>query len=316
MFSFIVKRVLSSMLIVFLVSLFAFSLMHILPGDPVVLVLGESAPQEKVDEYRQQYNLDKPIIKQYFLWIGGVVQGDFGESILNERDVGELMRMKLPATIAVGIPAMILSVIIGVLFGIITAIKRGTWIDQSISFFANVGVGTPLFWLCIFGIFLFGLELRILPIQGYESPFENFGEYAHKAVLPVICMATGFIAVISRQTRSNMLEVINQDYIRTARADGISERSIIFRHALQNALIPVITIVGLQMRIIVGGSVIIEKIFNIPGIGAFLMSGITNREYLIVQACVLVISVVTVGLNLVVDVAYGLIDPRIRKSMR
>jgi peptide/nickel transport system permease protein len=316
MFSFIVKRVLSSLLIVFLVSLFAFSLMHILPGDPVVLVLGESAPQEKVDEYREQYNLDKPIITQYFLWIGGVVQGDFGESILNERDVGELMGMKLPATIALGIPAMILSVISGVLFGVITAIKRGTWIDQTISFFANVGVGTPLFWLCIFGIFLFGLELRILPIQGYMSPFENFGEYAHKAILPVICMAIGFIAVISRQTRSNMLEVINQDYIRTARADGISERSVIFRHALQNALIPVITIVGLQMRIIVGGSVIIEKIFNIPGIGAFLMSGITNREYLIVQACVLVISVVTVGLNLVVDVAYGLIDPRIRKSMR
>jgi peptide/nickel transport system permease protein len=316
MFSFIVKRVLSSILIVFLVSLFAFSMMHILPGDPVVLVLGESAPQEKVDEYREQYNLDKPIITQYFLWIGGVVQGDFGESILNERDVGELMAMKLPATLALGIPAMILSVISGVLFGIITAIKRGTWIDQIISFFANVGVGTPLFWLCIFGIFLFGLELRILPIQGYKSPFENFGEYAHKAVLPVISLAIGFIAVISRQTRSNMLEVINLDYIRTARADGISERSVIFRHALRNALIPVITIVGLQMRIIVGGSVIIEKIFNIPGIGAFLMSGITNREYLIVQACVLVISVVTVGLNLVVDVAYGLIDPRIRKSMR
>ena len=316
MFSFIVKRVLSSILIVIIVSLFAFSLMHILPGDPVVLALGEGASQETVDEYRAQYNLDKPIVTQYFLWIGGVLQGDFGESILYHKDVGELMAAKLPVTLALGIPAMILSVLCGILFGVVTAVKRGTWIDQIISFFANVGVGTPLFWLCIFGIFLFGLELKILPIQGYMSPLKNFGEYAYKAILPVTCMAIGFIAVIARQTRSNMLEVINQDYVRTARANGISERSVIFRHALKNALIPVITIVGLQMRIIVGGSVIIEQIFNVPGIGALLMKGITNRDYLIVQACVLVISVVTVALNLLVDVAYGLIDPRVRKSMR
>jgi peptide/nickel transport system permease protein len=315
MFSYIIKRLLTAVLIVFLVSIFAFSLMHILPGDPIRLALGEGVPQETVDEYSAKYNLDKPLITQYLIWIKGILRWDFGESILYQEDVGELMAEKLPVTLSLGIPAMIVAVIAGVMFGVITAIKRGTWIDQGISFFANVGIGTPLFWIAIFGIFLFGLELRVLPIQGYISPFKNFVQYLYKAILPVVCMALLFIAVITRQTRSNMLEVINQDYIRTARANGLSERSVIFRHALKNALIPVITIVGLQMRIIVGGSVVIERIFNIPGIGAFLMKGITNRDYLVVQACVLVISIVTVLLNLIVDITYGFIDPRIRKSM-
>lgn len=316
MLSFIVKRVLLAVLIVFLVSIFAFSLMHILPGDPIKLALGEGVSQETIDEYTAKYNLDKPILQQYFIWIGGALRGDFGESILYQDDVGELMAEKLPVTPSIGIPAMLLSIIFGILFGVITAVKRGTWIDQGISFFANVGIGTPLFWISIFGIFLFGLELRILPIQGYTAPSKDFGEYLYRAILPVVCMSIGFVAVITRQTRSNMLEVVNQDYVRTARANGLPERSVIFRHSLKNALIPVITIIGLQMRIIVGGSVIIEKIFNIPGIGALLMKGVTNRDYLIVQACVMVISVVTVALNLLVDVAYGIVDPRIRKSMR
>jgi peptide/nickel transport system permease protein len=316
MVNYIIRRVLLALLIVFLVSIFAFSLMHILPGDPVKIALGNDVPQETIDKYRTLLNLDKPLVEQYWLWITGALHGDFGTSIMYSENVGELMMEKLPVTLAVGIPAMILSVILGVLFGIITAVKRGTWIDQSISFLANLGLGTPLFWIAILGIYLFGLQLKILPIQGYVAPSEDFVQYIYKAIMPIICMSIGFIAVLARQTRSNMLEVINQDYIRTARANGLSERSVIFRHALKNALIPVITIIGLQMRIIVGGSVIIERIFNIPGIGSLLMRSITNRDYLIVQACVLIISLVTVALNLIVDLAYGIVDPRIRKAWR
>ncbi len=317
MLNFIMKRLLLTLLIVFLVSVFAFCLMHILPGDPVRIALGDGVSQKVVDEYMVKYNLDKPLVTQYLLWVEGIItRGDFGQSILYDEDVGELMRDKLPVTISLSIPSMILSVILGVLFGVITAVKRGTWLDQGISFIASIGLGTPLFWVAIFGIYLFGLQLRILPIQGYMSPSQNFVQFLYKAIMPVICLSVGFVAVIARQTRSNMLEVINQDYIRTARANGLPERSVIFKHALKNALIPVITIIGIQMRIIVGGSVIIERIFNIPGIGSLLMRSITNRDYLIVQACVFVISLVTVGLNLLVDISYGIIDPRIRRSWR
>jgi len=314
MLSFLLRRGLLALLIVFLVSVFAFSLMHILPGDPVRIALGEAASQDVVNQYRARYHLDEPLVSQYGLWVSGMVRGDFGQSILYNEDVGALMASKLPVTLALGVPGMILSIVVGLLFGVLTAVKRGTWIDQAVSSLANIGIGTPLFWIAIFGIFLFGLKLRVLPLQGYVSPTQNFGQYLDKAILPVVCMSVGFIAVIARQTRSNMLEVINQDFIRTARANGFPEGSILFRHALKNALIPVITIIGLQMRIIVGGSVIIERVFNIPGIGALLMRAITNRDYLIVQACVLVISLVTVVLNLIVDIAYGIVDPRIRKS--
>jgi peptide/nickel transport system permease protein len=316
MAGFLIRRLLLALLIVFMVSVFAFSLMHILPGDPVRIALGNEVSQEVIDKYRALLNLDKPLLTQYWLWIKGIFHGDFGTSILYNENVGALMKEKLPVTLTIGIPAVLLSVILGVLLGIITAVKRGSWIDEGLSFLANLGLGTPLFWIAILGIYLFGFQLRILPIQGYVSPFADFAQYLYKAIMPVVCMSIGFIAVIARQTRSNMLEVINLDFVRTARANGLPESSVIFRHALKNALIPVITIIGLQARIIVGGSVIIERVFNIPGIGSLLMRAITNRDYLIVQACVLVISLVTVGLNLIVDLAYGMVDPRVRKSWR
>ena len=313
---FILKRLAMSILIIFLISVFASSLMHILPGDPVRIALGESATEETIQEYRARYNLDKPFLEQYVLWVQGILKGDFGESILYGEDVTELIRTKVPVTMAIGIPVVLISTVLGVLFGVITAVKRGSWLDQLITFIANVGIGVPQFWIAILCIFIFGLRLNVLPIQGYTSPSEDFGQYVRMAVLPVSCLAFGFIATITRQTRSNLLEVINQDYVRTARANGISERSVIFRHALKNALIPVITIVGLQVRIIVGGSVVIEQIFNIPGIGALLIRAITERDYFIVQACVLVMSLMTVVCNLIVDLLYGVVDPRVRKSWR
>ena len=313
---FILKRLAMSILIIFLISVFASSLMHILPGDPVRIALGESATEETIQEYRARYNLDKPFLEQYVLWVQGILKGDFGESILYGEDVTELIRTKVPVTMAIGIPVVLISTVLGVLFGVITAVKRGSWLDQLITFIANVGIGVPQFWIASLCIFIFGLRLNVLPIQGYTSPSEDFGQYVRMAVLPVSCLAFGFIATITRQTRSNLLEVINQDYVRTARANGISERSVIFRHALKNALIPVITIVGLQVRIIVGGSVVIEQIFNIPGIGALLIRAITERDYFIVQACVLVMSLMTVVCNLIVDLLYGVVDPRVRKSWR
>lgn len=313
---FIIKRVLISIIVVFLVSVFALSLMHILPGDPARLTLGEEASQEDVDALRKELNLDKPVLEQYFIWIGGVFRGDFGRSIQYHRPVLDIMLERLPRTVAIGLPTLVISVIVGLAFGIISAVRRGKVIDQIITFLATIGMGTPVFWLGILGIYLFSMKLGILPIQGFTSPTEDFAKYVHQAILPVFCLSTHQVASISRQTRTNMLDVINQDYIRTARANGIKTSSIIFKHALRNALIPIVTVIAMQVRVVIGGSLIVEQVFNIAGIGQLLQTAVGNRDYLIVQGAVLVISLVTVGCNLLVDILYGVVDPRIRKTQR
>ncbi len=316
MSKFVLKRVLISIVVVFLVSVFSFSLMHILPGDPARLTLGEEASQEDVDALRAELNLDKPILQQYFIWINGVLHGDFGRSIAYHRPVSEIMAERLPRTVAIGLPSLVISVVIGLCFGIISAVKRGKAIDQIITFFATIGMGTPVFWIGILGIYLFAMKLQILPIQGFTSPAEDFGKYVHQAILPVFCLSLHLIASIARQTRTNMLDVINQDYIRTAKANGIRESSIIMKHALRNTLIPIITVIAMQVRVVIGGSLIVEQVFNIAGIGQLLQTAVGNRDYLIVQGAVLVISLVTVGCNLLVDILYGFVDPRIRKTQR
>lgn len=314
MISFFVKRVFISILIVFIVSVFAFSLMHILPGDPARLVLGDEASQEDVDALRAKMNLDKPILEQYSLWISGIFKGDFGHSIIYERPVKDIILEKMPRTVAIGIPALIISVILGICFGIISAIKRGKWIDQVITIGATIGTGTPTFWVGIMLIFVFAVNLDLLPIQGFTSPTKDFAKYVKYAILPVVSIAIHMIAGLARQTRSNMLEIINQDYIRTARANGIPERSVLFRHALKNSMIPIITIIGFQVRVIIGGSVMVEQIFNIAGIGLLMRVSVQTRDYLMVQACVLIICIFTVAVNLLVDILYGLVNPRVRKS--
>lgn len=313
---FIIKRVLISIVVVFLVSVFAFSLMHILPGDPARLSLGEEASQEDVDALREELNLNKPVLEQYFIWINGIFRGDFGQSIQYHRPVLDIMQERLPRTVAIGLPTLVISTIIGIAFGIISAIRRGKFIDQVITFLATIGMGTPVFWIGILGIYLFAMRLGILPIQGFTSPTEDFAKYVHQAILPVFCLSTHQVASVSRQTRTNMLDVINQDYIRTAKANGIRPSSIVFKHALRNALIPIVTVIAMQVRMVIGGSLIVEQVFNIAGIGQLLQTAVGNRDYLIVQGAVLVISLVTVGCNLLVDILYGVVDPRIRKTQR
>lgn len=313
---FIIKRVLISIVVVFLVSVFAFSLMHILPGDPARLSLGEEASQEDVDALREELNLNKPVLEQYFIWISGIFRGDFGQSIQYHRPVLDIMQERLPRTVAIGLPTLVISTIIGIAFGIISAIRRGKFIDQVITFLATIGMGTPVFWIGILGIYLFAMRLGILPVQGFTSPTEDFAKYVHQAILPVFCLSTHQVASVSRQTRTNMLDVINQDYIRTAKANGIRPSSIVFKHALRNALIPIVTVIAMQVRMVIGGSLIVEQVFNIAGIGQLLQTAVGNRDYLIVQGAVLVISLVTVGCNLLVDILYGVVDPRIRKTQR
>lgn len=316
MINYIIKRIGISLILIFLVSVFAFSLMHILPGDPVRMVLSEDAKQEDIDALRAELNLDKPLLTQYFTWVANIFKGDFGRSVMYNRPVADILNERLPRTLSIGIPAIVIAALFGIVLGVVSAVKRGKWIDKLITFFATIGVGTPMFWVGILGIFVFGMRLRLLPIQGYVGPTENFLDYCRYALMPVFCLTLALLASVTRQTRSNMLEVINQDYIRTARANGIAERSVIYKHALKNALIPIITVIALQVRIAIGGALIVEVVFNIAGMGQLIRLAVINRDYLIVQGCVFVISLVTVFVNLFVDILYGVVDPRIRAARR
>lgn len=316
MTTYIIRRIIISLLVVFLVSIFSFSLMQIMPGDPARLALGFEASEADVQALREEMNLDKPVFEQYILWIKNIFRGEFGDSVIYKRPVGDMIAERLPRTVNVGVGALIVGIPLGIIFGIICAVKRGKIADQIVTFFMTVVMGMPVFWVGILSILVFAIWLGILPIQGYVAPTKDFGDFLFHAILPILCMSLGMSAGLCRQTRTNLLDSINQDYIRTARANGLSEGSVIYKHALKNALIPVITIIGMQVRVVVGGSLLVEQMFNIPGLGTLLTTALNNRDYMIVQNCTLLISLFTVAANLLVDIAYGFVDPRIRLSRR
>ena len=315
MSKYVLKRLGISIVVIFLISIFAFSLVHLLPGDPAVLALGSEASESDIAAFHEKYNLDKPLVEQYMLWAGNLLlHHDLGDSIAYSRPVTTCLEERLPRTVSIGLPALIISSVFGIVFGIISAIRRGRFVDNFITFLSTIGLGAPQFWLGIVGIWLFGMKLGILPLSGYVAPSENFSQYLYYGLMPILILSFNLLASVSRQTRSNMLEVINQDYIRTARANGLSEKKVVYKHALKNALIPVITTIGLQVRNVVGGSLMIEQVFNIAGIGTLIVSAINGRDYMVVQGTVFMISLVIVSVNFIIDLLYGLIDPRIRKT--
>jgi len=318
MTSFIIRRLMIGVLILILVTLFVFLVMRLLPGDPLMLYLSQNQIQaltpEQLSELRHQFGLDKALPIQYFDWIGGVIRGDLGKSIFQGQDVSYLIASRLPVTIYLGLLSFLISSILGILFGVICALRRGKWIDTVVTVLANIGITVPTFWVGILLIYLFSLKLGWLPTGGFTSPFDDFGLSIRKALMPVLCLSLFSIASLTRQTRSNMLEIINQDYIRTAWAKGLCERAIILRHTIKNAMIPVVTILGLQVSLLFGGAVLIETIFNIPGMGRLMADAVFSHDYQVVQAGVLIISMVVVLSNLFVDISYGWFDPRIRYS--
>ncbi|WP_102345994.1 ABC transporter permease [Bacillus sp. Marseille-P3661] len=312
MIAFLVRRILQTIVILFMVSVFVFTIMHLLPGDPVSIMLGEDATPEKVMQVKQELGLDKSLPAQYVDWITKVLQGDLGNSISYQYTVNELISKRLPITLHIGVSAFLLSVIIGIPAGIIAAVKRGSPIDSLITVIANFGMAVPIFWLGILGIYMFSLKLGWLPVQGYTSPFEDFWKSFTQVIMPVILLSLVSVAYVTRQTRSAMLEVVRQDYIRTARSKGLKESHVILKHSLRNALIPVITILGIGLAHTVGGSIFIEQVFNIPGMGNLMIQAIFAKDYILVQGIVLIIASVVSFCNLLVDITYGYIDPRIR----
>ena len=309
---YIIRRLILSILVIWIVTILSFLLMHIMKGDPASIMLGAEASQEQIDSLRHELLLDQPLIVQYGHWLKNVLSGDFGKSLKYQEDVAGLIAKRLPITIYLSLLALVISMVVGIATGVFCAVRRGSFLDSAITILVNAGISLPIFWLGILGIYLFGLKLGWLPIQGYTSPLDDFGLSIRKIIMPVICLSISSIAVIARQTRSSMLEVVRQDYIKTAWSKGLTERVIVFKHALKNALIPIVTLIGLQLRLVVSGSVVVETVFNIPGMGRLLVTATFAKDFISVQAITLVIAIVVLLSNLIVDISYGWLDPRIR----
>jgi peptide/nickel transport system permease protein len=317
MTNFIVRRLLHAIIILFLVTLIVFFVMRLLPGDPILLYVTQSADVEALSPemiavLRAEFGLDKPIIIQYVTWLTNILRLDFGKSITWFVPVSKLLGERVPITLYLGVIATILGTGFGILAGTIAAIRRGKWFDKIILPLSYLGICIPIFWLGILLIYFFGMKLRWLPLAGFTSPFDDIVLSIKQIIMPVFCLSIFSIAGNARQMRSSMLEVTRQDYIRTAWSKGLRERYIITRHAMKNSLIPVITLAGMHLGHIFGGSVLIEQVFAIPGMGRLAVQGIFAQDYIVVQAVTFITAVTILIANLLVDISYGFLDPRIR----
>jgi peptide/nickel transport system permease protein len=314
--TYIIRRLIYSVIVLIIVTLLVFLAMHLLPGDPILIYVSSGQLTQSTTEaialLHHEYGLDKPVIVQYLDWLGGIIHGDLGTSISRHMSVTELIKLKLPITLYLSLLALMVSIILGIPAGILSAIRRGTWIDNIVTIIANAGITIPSFWLGVILIYVFSLKLGWLPTSGYTSPFVDLGKSLSQAAMPVFCEAIFAISAFTRQTRSSMLEVMRQDYIRTAWSKGLKERIVITRHGIKNGLIPVIALIGMSLSMVLGGSVLIETVFNIPGLGRLLVQAVFAKDYQIVQGFVFVIAILILLINLIVDISYGWFDPRIR----
>jgi peptide/nickel transport system permease protein len=316
--TFIIRRLLQILLVLLVVTMLVFLMVRLLPGDPILMYMSaqnmEIMSQEQIDVIRHEVGIDRNMAVQYVDWLGKALRGDLGKSIINRSDVADEIVRRLPISMYLAGIAFIISILVGLPLGVISAVRRGTWLDTVLTSIGNLGITMPIFWLGILLIYLFGMKLNWLPIFGYTSPFTDFAMSTRQAILPIFCLAVPPIASAIRMTRSSMLEVMRQDYIRTAWSKGLTERSVIIRHALKNGLIPVITMKGMSLAGIVGGSVIIETVFSIPGMGRLAVEGLFSQDYPVVQGVMLIVGTVVLSANLLVDLSYSWLDPRIRYS--
>ena len=310
----VLRRVALSIPILLLVSIMVFSLIHLIPGDPVTVMLGQEATPEVKQALRHELGLDRPLIIQYFVWLGRVVRGDLGRSLVDRTSVLDQIRLRLPATIELAIGAFLIALLIAVPAGVISAIRRGSAVDHASTVLALGGLSLPSFWLAMLLIIVFAVKLQWLPASGYVPFFENPRANLTAMILPMFATGIRESAFLMRMLRSSMLEVLHADYVRTARAKGLRERAVVLRHALRNGLVPVVTSSGLIIAGLLGGLVITESIFSIPGFGRLIVDAIFQRDFITVQGAILVSAVLVVLVNLVVDLLLVLIDPRIKQG--
>ena len=309
---YLVRRLLASIPVILLVGVMTFSILHIAPGDPAVLMAGEEATPEDVEEMRVALGFDKPFIVQFGRWAGRLLKGDLGTSIFSQHSIASLMKPRLQPTLSLAFLAITLSIAIGVPIGVLAAWKVGTLIDRGVMLFAVLGFSIPVFWLGFLFIWAFAVQIHLFPAVGFVPITDGVFPFLRSLTLPALSNAIPFSALVARMTRSTMVEVMKEDYIRTARAKGLSEAVVNIRHGLRNASIPIITVVGLVFAALVGGAVVTETVFAIPGLGRLLVDGVVRRDFPIVQAMLMVVAVAYVFVNLLVDITYAYLDPRIR----
>jgi peptide/nickel transport system permease protein len=312
MFEYLIKRLFTIVPTLVFVSILIFGLQQLLPGDPAVILAGEERDPQVVAYLRAKLHLDEPLPVRYAYWVGGVLRGDLGESVRTQLPVLGLILQKLPVTIELALMAFAIALLIGIPAGVVSAIGRGSAWDYGANIFALWGLSTPNFWLGILLILLFSVELGWLPASGYVSPFEDLRANLAAMIMPAFVLGNAIAAVLMRHTRSAMLQVLSADYVRTARAKGLSERVVVLKHALRNALTPIITLGALELGTLLSGAVLTEQVFTIPGFGKLIIDAVFNRDYLVVQGVVLVTATAYITLNLLADLAYFLANPRLR----
>jgi peptide/nickel transport system permease protein len=316
--AYIIRRLIMALLIVIIVTALVFVVMRMMPGDPILFYLSQdelySFSQEQIQALRHEYGLDKTIFLQYTDWVGKTVTGDLGYSLKSRKPVTTLIGSTLPVTLYLGVLSFVIGNVLGIFAGIVSAIRRGKVLDTVVTTLANIGITIPTFWLAILMIYLFSLKLGWLPTHGFVWPWEDFWMSIKMSIMPIFCLSIGSIGGMARQTRSVLLEVVRQDYVRTAWSKGLTERKVITRHVLKNGFIPLFTLLGMAVPMILGGSVINEQVFNISGMGRLMVDATFSLDYAVVQAIVLISAVLIVASNLVVDISYGWLDPRVSYS--
>ena len=289
-----------------------FMLLRLTTGDPAAIIAGDNATSQDVAAIREKLGLDRPLAEQFVIWLGRLARGDFGESFFFKKQVSELIAERVEPTLALATSTIVLTVLLAVPLGVLAAWRRGTWLDRLVMGFSVLGFSVPVFVIGYLLIYLFAIELAWVPVQGYQRLREGLGGFLVRLILPSITLAVVFVALIARITRASVLEVLNADYVRTARAKGLAELPVMLRHVLRNAAVPIVTVIGVGIAVLIGGVVVTESVYSIPGLGRLTVDAVLARDYPTVQAVILLFSVVYVLINLLVDLSYTFLDPRIR----
>ncbi len=312
MFGYIFRRILATVPVMGVVALFVFLMLRLSPGDPAAVIAGDYATAEDIVRIREQLGLNEPIVVQFVTWIGSLLQGDLGISIFTNLPVSTLIAQRLEPTISLTLTTIIFTVIVAVPLGTLAAWKSGSLIDRFVMLFSVGGFSVPVFVLGYILIYIISMELRWLPVQGYKSISEGLWPFLRHMILPTLTLSVIFIALVSRMTRASVMEVLQEDYVRTARAKGQSETKVLLRHALRNAAVPIVTVIGLGIALLIGGVVVTESVYNIPGLGRLVLDAVLKRDYPIIQGLILLFSFVYILINLLIDLSYCFFDPRIR----
>jgi peptide/nickel transport system permease protein len=312
MLPYIGRRLLATIPVMAVVAVVVFLLLRLTTGDPAAIIAGDNATSQDVEAIRTKLGLDRPIVQQFAIWIGNVLRGDFGESFFFKKQVSELIAERVEPTLALAASTLVLAVLLAVPLGVLAAWRRGTWVDRAVMGLSVFGFSVPVFVIGYVLIYVVAIQLAWLPVQGYQRLAEGFGGFLQRLILPSITLAIIYVALIARITRASVLEVLNADHVRTARAKGLGDLPVLLRHVLRNAAVPIVTVIGLGVALLIGGVVVTESVYAIPGLGRLTVDAVLARDYPTVQAVILLFSVVYVLINLVVDLSYTFLDPRIR----